>query len=61
MSAVRAVASMKRVLAIRQRREAFHIHSRLLRGVELRKAADIREVQQNMNLLRATNGIILST
>ena len=49
---------MKRILAVRERREKLHIHNRLMHGVQLRKSADVREVQQNLNILQATNGTL---
>lgn len=52
----KTITAMKRVLEIRKRREAQHVANRLLKGVELRKAADLREVERNLDLLKAPHG-----
>ncbi|XP_042332905.1 probable ribosome biogenesis protein RLP24 [Sceloporus undulatus] len=47
------VDAMKRVEEIKQKRQATFIMNRLKKGKELQKAQDIKEVKQNIHLLRA--------
>uniref|UniRef100_A0A8C9GCP4 Uncharacterized protein n=1 Tax=Pavo cristatus TaxID=9049 RepID=A0A8C9GCP4_PAVCR len=44
---------MKRVEEIKQKRQARFIMNRLKKSKELQKAEDIKEVKQNIHLLRA--------
>ncbi|XP_015275228.1 PREDICTED: probable ribosome biogenesis protein RLP24, partial [Gekko japonicus] len=49
----KSVDVMKRVEEIKQRRQAKFIMNRLKKGKELQKAQDIKEVKQNIHLIRA--------
>uniref|UniRef100_A0A670KJI7 Probable ribosome biogenesis protein RLP24 n=2 Tax=Podarcis TaxID=42163 RepID=A0A670KJI7_PODMU len=49
----KTVDAMKRVEEIKRRRQAKFIMNRLKKGKELQKAQDIKEVKQNIHLLRA--------
>lgn len=44
---------MKKVEAIRQRRQNLHIMQRLRKGRELEKERDIKEVQRDLSLIRS--------
>ncbi|NXW47302.1 RLP24 protein, partial [Nyctiprogne leucopyga] len=48
-----SVDAMKRVEEIKQKRQARFIMNRLKKSKELQKAEDIKEVKQNIHLLRA--------
>lgn len=47
------VTAMKRVEEIKQKRQARFIMNRLKKGKELQKEQDIKEVKQNIHLIRA--------
>ncbi|XP_051484409.1 probable ribosome biogenesis protein RLP24 [Apus apus] len=49
----KTVDAMKRVEEIKQKRQARFIMNRLKKSKELQKAEDIKEVKQNIHLLRA--------
>ncbi|KAM3926250.1 putative ribosome biogenesis protein RLP24 [Leptodactylus fuscus] len=49
----KTVDAMKRVEEIKQKRQARFIMNRLKKGKELEKAQDIKEVKQNIHLIRA--------
>ncbi|OCT86958.1 hypothetical protein XELAEV_18020648mg [Xenopus laevis] len=49
----KSVEAMKRVEEIKQKRQARFIMNRLKKGKELQKAQDIKEVKQNIHLIRA--------
>ncbi|CAI9584426.1 unnamed protein product [Staurois parvus] len=49
----KTVDAMKRVEEIKQKRQARFIINRLQKGKELQKAQDIKEVKQNIHLIRA--------
>merc|ERR1711946_108252 len=48
----KTLGAMKRVDEIKVRRQNQHILNRLKKGKEVRKMADIKEVQKNINLIR---------
>lgn len=52
------VDAMKKVESIRAKRQALHIKTRLKKGVELRKLADIKEVEKNMSLIKAPDALL---
>merc|ERR1711872_53897 len=45
--------AMKRITEIQNKRKDQHIRNRLKKGKELRKADDIREVKQNIHLIKS--------
>lgn len=47
------VAAMKKVTEIRTKRQNLHIHNRLKINKKLQKTKDIKEVEKNINLIRA--------
>ncbi|KAJ7311339.1 hypothetical protein JRQ81_006955 [Phrynocephalus forsythii] len=49
----KTVDAMKRVEEIKRKRQATFIMNRLKKGKELQKAQDIKEVKQNIHLIRA--------
>merc|ERR1712221_29635 len=48
----KTLGAMKRIDEIKTRRQNQHILNRLKKGKEVRKMADIKEVQKNINLIR---------
>ncbi|KAM6350886.1 putative ribosome biogenesis protein RLP24 isoform 1-T1 [Alca torda] len=53
----KTVDAMKRVEEIKQKRQARFIMNRLKKSKELQKAEDIKEVKQNIHLLRAPHAV----
>lgn len=49
----KTVNAMKRIDEIKVKRQNQHIINRLKKGKELRKEADIKEVEKNIHLIRA--------
>lgn len=49
----KSVEAMRRVEEIKQKRQTRFIMNRLKKGKELEKAQDIKEVKQNIHLVRA--------
>ncbi|KAI8782333.1 probable ribosome biogenesis protein RLP24 [Biomphalaria glabrata] len=47
------IKAMKRIEEIKVRRQNFFIANRLKKGKELRKAADLREVKDNIHLIKS--------
>ncbi|XP_054070644.1 probable ribosome biogenesis protein RLP24 isoform X2 [Rissa tridactyla] len=54
----KTVDAMKRVEEIKQKRQARFIMNRLKKSKELQKAEDIKEVKQNIHLLRAPHAAV---
>ncbi|VDP95364.1 unnamed protein product [Echinostoma caproni] len=54
-SLLKTVEAVPKVLAIKEKREAAFIRKRLMKGIENRKAEDIKLVKTQMHLIRAPN------
>jgi large subunit ribosomal protein L24e len=50
---MKTVHAVKKIEAIKQKREARHILNRLKKGKEMEKKKDVQEVQKNISLLRS--------
>lgn len=50
------VEAVPKIVAIKQKREAAFIRKRLMKGIENRKAEDIKLVNTQMHLIKAPNG-----
>ncbi|PAA58978.1 hypothetical protein BOX15_Mlig017500g4, partial [Macrostomum lignano] len=47
------VEAMRKIVQVRQKRQASHILKRLAKGTEMRRLADVRSVEQELHLVQA--------
>lgn len=53
----KTVEAMKRIEEIKQKRQSHYIMQRLKRGIELRAREDLREIEKNIRLVEAPEGV----